>query len=102
MAISEAYRKALAQKHLTKPKSPRIEAHNHRKAVRYIQSLQSGIVKELSKLDDELEQAYQYSNKPEYREHAESHYIHTRAVLMGIHEKLSDEIKAWGKFHTHK
>ncbi|EDK5551541.1 hypothetical protein CJD92_22360 [Salmonella enterica subsp. enterica serovar Newport] len=101
MAISESYRKALAEKHLGQKQRPHIEAHLHKQAVDYIRNLQKGIINELNKLDSELEKGYSYSNKPEYKEHIERNYIHTRAVLNGIHESLEKEIKSWGIVHTH-
>ncbi|ECG2478003.1 hypothetical protein ACEQLT_004484 [Salmonella enterica] len=101
MAISEAYRKALAQKYLGRKQSPHVEARLHKQAVDLIQHLKNGIRNELDKLDNELESQYQYSNKPEYREEIERNYIHTRGVLVGIHETLEKERKSWGIFHTH-
>ncbi|EAU8089213.1 TPA: hypothetical protein ACGH17_004555 [Salmonella enterica subsp. enterica serovar Anatum] len=99
--INEAYRKALAEKHIHQKQAPHIEARLHKQAVDLIKHIQSGINKELDKLETELEKSYSYSNKPEYKEHVERNYIHTRAVLMGIHESLSKEIKSWNAVHTH-
>ncbi|EDA5594065.1 hypothetical protein F9Q47_23450 [Salmonella enterica subsp. enterica serovar Typhimurium] len=99
--ISDVYRKALAEKHLGKKQAPHIEAHLHKQAVDLIKHIQSGINKELDKLEIELEKAYSYSDKHEYKEHVERNYIHTRAVLVGIHESLNKEIKSWNAVHTH-
>lgn len=101
MAFTETYRKALAQKHLSKPTTPRHEAWLHKSAITYIQGVRDSVKKHLDDLDEQIIDLLKYSDKFEYKEQMEKNYIHSRAVLIGIDEALIKEIKSWDKFHTH-
>ncbi|ELI5726088.1 hypothetical protein RRK80_004699 [Salmonella enterica] len=99
MAITHAYRKALADKHLTTNQPPHIAAQQHNEAMQYINNIQNKIKKELDKLESEYEEQITKSDKPEYREAVERNYIHWRHVLVSVFEPLEDAKAHW-KHHT--
>ncbi len=99
MAVSKEHIKQLAYKHLHAEVSAEQAAAEHNEALRYINRLESGILKELRKLDAEYEEQLTHSNKPDYIERIERNYIHWRHILISVFEPLKDAHKHWNH-HT--
>ncbi|ECH2809481.1 hypothetical protein FOM74_22425 [Salmonella enterica] len=89
MNIDSKHHHYLAVKH------DKINHGEYEDALKYIDGMQKGILKELKKLEDEYTDLLKKSDKADYVNRVERNYSHWRHVLVSVFEPLEDAKAHW-------
>lgn len=91
MALTHEQIKHLAHKH-----HGEITGEEYHNALSYIRHIETGIFKELAKIEDELERAIKRANgDKKIIQMAERNFVHWRHVLVSVLEPLADAKHHW-------
>ncbi|EBX6050928.1 hypothetical protein E2019_22960 [Salmonella enterica subsp. enterica serovar Amager] len=94
MAVNQATRKALAEKHNTRT------VGDCEDAIKYMKNIQKGLLKEMDKLDKEYETGMTRGNNPHFVETVEKNFVHWRHILVSAFEALEHGKQHWEHIKT--